>query len=244
MERLLTLLGAEHVQQKAQEILQLEQHLANVRGMCAMSFGAPLSSPWTSQSQIFGDRCPYLLLSNPIPIPPWGLPIPAFGDFIPGTWGSQPLEDPMAELQRPSPISREPPVPALRKTTPAQHILLVRPLRILVDSIPRPWGPQSAPWGDVCAHSSDNPIPWGPFDQPSGSHWQQKVPGAESRKDVGQYPHQRCPVAPELCSIPMYYPRVTLKVGGGMVTAVPILCRSRCPSMTTCGGMLAACTTK
>lgn len=31
MERLLTLLGAEHVEQKAQEILQLEQHLANVR---------------------------------------------------------------------------------------------------------------------------------------------------------------------------------------------------------------------
>ncbi|NXE86519.1 ECEL1 protein, partial [Menura novaehollandiae] len=30
MERLLTLLGAEHVEQKAQEILQLEQHLANI----------------------------------------------------------------------------------------------------------------------------------------------------------------------------------------------------------------------
>uniref|UniRef100_A0A803XMC4 Endothelin converting enzyme like 1 n=1 Tax=Meleagris gallopavo TaxID=9103 RepID=A0A803XMC4_MELGA len=31
MERLLTLLGAEHVEQKAQEILQLEQHLANLK---------------------------------------------------------------------------------------------------------------------------------------------------------------------------------------------------------------------
>lgn len=55
MERLLTLLGAEHVEQKAQEILQLEQHLANVRGMRAMNSGVPLSSPRTSQSQIFGD---------------------------------------------------------------------------------------------------------------------------------------------------------------------------------------------
>lgn len=55
MERLLTLLGAEHVEQKAQEILQLEQHLANVRGMRAMNSGVPLSSPWTSQSQISGD---------------------------------------------------------------------------------------------------------------------------------------------------------------------------------------------
>lgn len=36
MERLLTLLGAEHVEQKAQEILQLEQHLANVRVMPAL----------------------------------------------------------------------------------------------------------------------------------------------------------------------------------------------------------------
>lgn len=55
MERLLTLLGAEHVEQKAQEILQLEQHLANVREMSTMNFGVPLSSPWTSQLQIFGD---------------------------------------------------------------------------------------------------------------------------------------------------------------------------------------------
>lgn len=45
MERLLTLLGAEHVEQKAQEILQLEQHLANVRGMPALGFGVPLHSP-------------------------------------------------------------------------------------------------------------------------------------------------------------------------------------------------------
>lgn len=42
MERLLTLLGAEHVEQKAQEILQLEQHLANVRGgACPELWGAP-----------------------------------------------------------------------------------------------------------------------------------------------------------------------------------------------------------
>ena len=44
MERLLTLLGAEHVEQKAQEILQLEQHLANVRGMPTLGFGVPLPS--------------------------------------------------------------------------------------------------------------------------------------------------------------------------------------------------------
>lgn len=50
MERLLTLLGAENVEQKAQEILQLEQHLANVRGIHAMNLGVPLSSPWASQT--------------------------------------------------------------------------------------------------------------------------------------------------------------------------------------------------
>lgn len=55
MERLLTLLGAEHVEQKAQEILQLEQHLANVRGKPALGFGVPLPSPWVTQLQIFGD---------------------------------------------------------------------------------------------------------------------------------------------------------------------------------------------
>lgn len=44
MERLLTLLGAEHVEQKAQEILQLEQHLANVRGVPVPGFGVPLPS--------------------------------------------------------------------------------------------------------------------------------------------------------------------------------------------------------
>lgn len=43
MERLLTLLGAEHVEQKAQEILQLEQHLANVSG--GPGFGVPLPCP-------------------------------------------------------------------------------------------------------------------------------------------------------------------------------------------------------
>lgn len=55
MERLLTLLGAEHVEQKAQEILQLEQHLANVRGMPTLGFGVPLPSPWAPRSQIFWD---------------------------------------------------------------------------------------------------------------------------------------------------------------------------------------------
>lgn len=41
MERLLTLLGAEHVEQKAQEILQLEQHLANVSGGTVLGLGCP-----------------------------------------------------------------------------------------------------------------------------------------------------------------------------------------------------------
>lgn len=79
MERLLTLLGAEHVEQKAQEILQLEQHLANVRGMCAMIFGVPLDIPVTD---FWG--CLYLLLNNLIPILPWAIPLPAPGNLH--TW--------------------------------------------------------------------------------------------------------------------------------------------------------------
>lgn len=39
MERLLSLLGAEAVEQKAQEILQLEQRLANVSKGTAMGLG-------------------------------------------------------------------------------------------------------------------------------------------------------------------------------------------------------------
>lgn len=62
MERLLTLLGAEHVEQKAQEILQLEQHLANVRGgACPELWGAP-APPWGTPS-------------------PWEPSIPAPGDL-------------------------------------------------------------------------------------------------------------------------------------------------------------------
>lgn len=61
MERLLTLLGAEHVEQKAQEILQLEQHLANVRGGCL--------------SRALGCPCP--ALRDPIPL----------GTFNPIPWG-------------------------------------------------------------------------------------------------------------------------------------------------------------
>uniref|UniRef100_A0A8C5J7B8 Endothelin converting enzyme like 1 n=1 Tax=Junco hyemalis TaxID=40217 RepID=A0A8C5J7B8_JUNHY len=73
MERLLTLLGAENVEQKAQEILQLEQHLANVRGTHAVNLGVPLSSPWTSQSQILGDihirGVPILAHAPTVPVP-------------------------------------------------------------------------------------------------------------------------------------------------------------------------------
>lgn len=39
MERLLSLLGADAVEQKAQEILQLEQRLANVRRETAVGWG-------------------------------------------------------------------------------------------------------------------------------------------------------------------------------------------------------------
>lgn len=122
MERLLTLLGAEHVEQKAQEILQLEQHLANVRGMCAMIFGVPLDIPVTD---FWG--CLYLLLNNTIPILPWAIPLPAPGTFIPGTWESQPLEDLMAELRTQSHILRTPsPSPWDNHSGP--NLLLVRPL--------------------------------------------------------------------------------------------------------------------
>lgn len=54
MERLLTLLGAEHVEQKAQEILQLEQHLANVRGVPILGFGVPLPRPWAPSHRSLG----------------------------------------------------------------------------------------------------------------------------------------------------------------------------------------------
>ena len=43
MERLLSLLGASAVEQKAQEILQLEQRLANVRGALLRAEGR---GPW------------------------------------------------------------------------------------------------------------------------------------------------------------------------------------------------------
>lgn len=58
MERLLTLLGAEHVEQKAQEILQLEQHLANVRGMPVLVLGCPCPALGYPSQRTFGISMP------------------------------------------------------------------------------------------------------------------------------------------------------------------------------------------
>lgn len=78
MERLLTLLGAEHVEQKAQEILQLEQHLANVRGVPFLGFGVPC--PDLGHPVADGWGSPYVVLRDPIPIP-LKPPFPALGDL-------------------------------------------------------------------------------------------------------------------------------------------------------------------
>lgn len=79
MERLLTLLGAEHVEQKAQEILQLEQHLANVRGTPALGAGVPLPSPWAPQSQNFWNLHAWSF-GTPSSSP-WEPLLPALGDL-------------------------------------------------------------------------------------------------------------------------------------------------------------------
>lgn len=87
MERLLTLLGAEHVEQKAQEILQLEQHLANVSGHAHPElWGAPAQTLGTSMP---GPKGPYSKLLGILHFQP-------LGTFTPGPEGSQPSKDSMA----------------------------------------------------------------------------------------------------------------------------------------------------
>lgn len=66
MERLLSLLGAEAVEQKAQEILQLEQRLANVSRGTAMGWGeGAMGQGWVSLISIHPrSQCQSMMTSG------------------------------------------------------------------------------------------------------------------------------------------------------------------------------------
>lgn len=65
MERLLSLLGAEAVEQKAQEILQLEQQLANVRRATAVCWGRRvLGGAWSALPSIPRSQCQSMMTSG------------------------------------------------------------------------------------------------------------------------------------------------------------------------------------